>query len=89
MNMSTSAGDALPQWKAAPLISGVAAETIIHITFDGKGGAEAVRRWDIGKRVRDIEVRPDGSLWTLENGAPGDLYHLMPKEIGNSGSLSN
>ena len=47
--------------------------------FDGKGGATAVQRWNVGKRVRDIEEAPDGSLWMFEDANPGGLYRLTPK----------
>ena len=34
-----------------------------RITFDAAGGAKVVDRWTIGKRIRDVEEAPDGSLW--------------------------
>ena len=34
---------------------------------------------DIGKRVRDVEEAPDGSLWIVEDANPGALIHLIPK----------
>jgi glucose/arabinose dehydrogenase len=72
-------GSMFPQWNGSALISGLASEAIIRVTFDGKGGATAVNRWDIGKRVRDIEEAPDGSLWMVEDASPGGLYRLTPK----------
>ncbi|SEJ51545.1 PQQ-dependent sugar dehydrogenase [Frateuria terrea] len=78
-NLMFYKGSAFPQWNGSALIGGLASEAIVRVTFDGKGGAKAVQRWDIGKRVRDIEEAPDGSLWMLEDAAPGGLYHLMPK----------
>lgn len=78
-NLMFYKGNAFPHWKGSALISALAAEAIVRVTFDGKGGATAVQRWDVGKRVRDIEEGPDGSLWMLEDAAPGGLYRLMPK----------
>jgi glucose/arabinose dehydrogenase len=52
---------------------------IIRVTFDSKGGATAVQRWSIGKRIRDVEEAPDGSLWLLEDAQPGGLFRLTPK----------
>ena len=78
-NLMFYKGSAFPHWKGSALISGLASEAIVRVTFDGKGGAKAVQRWDIGKRVRDIEEAPDGSLWMLEDAAPGGLFHLTPK----------
>ena len=68
-----------PQWNGNAFVSGMATEALVRVTFDGKGGATAVQRWSMGKRVRDIEEGPDGSLWMLEDANPGGLYHLTPK----------
>ena len=58
-------------------------KSLTRIVFDGKGGAEAAERWDIGFGVRDAEVAPDGALWISEgsqnNNVPGNLYRLTPK----------
>jgi glucose/arabinose dehydrogenase len=72
-------GSMFPQWNGSALISGMASEAIIRVTFDGKGGATAVDRWAVGKRVRDIEEAPDGSLWMVEDAKPGGLYRLAPR----------
>jgi glucose/arabinose dehydrogenase len=68
-----------PQWNGSGFVSGLATMCINRIIFDGKGGAKAGERWDIGKRVRDIEEGPDGSLWILEDANPGGLIHVTPK----------
>ena len=72
-------GHMFPQWNGSALISGLVAEGIIRITFDAKGGAAVANRWNVGKRVRDIEEAPDGSLWMVEDASPGGLYRLTPK----------
>lgn len=78
-NLMFYKGNLFPQWNGSALISGLASEAIVRITFDGKGGATAVQRWSIGKRVRDIEEAPDGSLWMVEDAEHGGLFHLTPK----------
>ena len=50
-----------------------------RIIFDGHGGAKTAERWNVGKRIRDIEQGPDGSLWMLEDANPGALIHVTPK----------
>jgi aldose sugar dehydrogenase len=72
-------GSIFPQWDGDALISGLGTQSIVLVTFDGKGGATAAQRWTLGKRIRDIEEAPDGSLWILEDGNPGDLVHATPK----------
>ena len=72
-------GAMFPQWNGSALISGLASKTIIHITFDGKGGATPGERWDVGHRIRDVEVAPDGALWMLEDAKGGGVFRVTPK----------
>ncbi len=72
-------GSAFQGWDGSALVSGLASMALVRITFDGKGGATAVQRWNVGKRMRDVEEAPDGSLWMLEDSTTGGLYHLTPK----------
>jgi glucose/arabinose dehydrogenase len=78
-NLMFYKGSLFSQWNGSALLSGLVSEAIVRVTFDGKGGATAVQRWSIGKRIRDIEEAPDGSLWMLEDAKPGGLFHLTPK----------
>ncbi len=68
-----------PQWSGSAIVTGLAGMCLVRVTFDGHGGAKAVERWDVGKRIRDIAEGPDGSLWMLEDADPGALIHLTPQ----------
>jgi glucose/arabinose dehydrogenase len=68
-----------PQWDGSGFISGMATMSLNRIIFDGKGGAKAAERWEVGKRIRDVEQAPDGSLWMIEDANPGALIHVTPK----------
>ena len=72
-------GAMFPQWNGNALIGGMASHTVNRIVFDGKGGATPAERWDVGKRIRDIEVAPDGAIWMLEDANPGGVYRVTPK----------
>ncbi|HKP66850.1 MAG TPA: PQQ-dependent sugar dehydrogenase [Casimicrobiaceae bacterium] len=78
-NLMFYTGDVFPQWHGSALISGLVSKVIDRVTFDDKGGARVSQRFDVGKRVRDVEQAPDGSLWMLEDANPGGLYHLTPQ----------
>jgi aldose sugar dehydrogenase len=71
-------GDLFPQWKGSALIGGLATRTLSRITFDGKGGATAAERWDVGHQIRDVAVGPDGAVWMIENANPGGLFRVTP-----------
>lgn len=68
-----------PQWDGSGFISGLGSKSLNRIIFDGKGGAKTAERWEVGKRIRDVEQAPDGSLWMLEDANPGALIHVTPK----------
>jgi aldose sugar dehydrogenase len=68
-----------PQWNGNGFLGGMGTMTLNRIVFDGHGGAEIANRWGVGKRIRDVEEGPDGSLWMLEDASPGGLIHVTPK----------
>jgi glucose/arabinose dehydrogenase len=72
-------GAMFPQWQGSALISGIATMSLSRVTFDGQGGATPAERWSVGKRLRDVEVAPDGALWMLEDSQTGGLYRVTPK----------
>ena len=78
-NLTFYKGAMFPQWNGSALMGGMQTQTLNRITFDGKGGAKAAERWDVGHRIRDVEVAPDGALWMLEDRNPGGLYRVTPK----------
>ena len=73
-----------PQWNGNGFISGMGTRSLNRIVFDGHGGAKAAERWDVGKRIRDVEEGPDGSLWLLEDANPGALIHVTPQAAGSN-----
>jgi glucose/arabinose dehydrogenase len=77
-NLMFYKGAMFPQWNGSAFASGLAAKALIRITFDGKGGAQTAERWDMGRRVRDVEVAPDGALWMIEDAKPGGVFRLTP-----------
>jgi glucose/arabinose dehydrogenase len=78
-NLTFYTGNMFPQWRGSALMGGLATRTLNRITFDAKGGATPAERWDVGHRIRDVEVGPDGALWMLEDANPGGLFRVTPK----------
>jgi len=73
-------GNMFPQWNGSALMGGMQTRTLNRITFDGKGGAKPAERWDVGHRIRDVEVAPDGAIWMAEDANPGGLFRVTPKQ---------
>ncbi|MEO8074917.1 MAG: PQQ-dependent sugar dehydrogenase [Acidobacteriota bacterium] len=78
-NLTFYKGALFPQWQGSALIAGMATKTINRVTFDGKGGATPAERWDVGHRIRDVAVAPDGAVWMLEDANPGGVFRVTPK----------
>jgi glucose/arabinose dehydrogenase len=68
-------GDMFPEWRGSALIAGLKPRAIIRVAIDGDTASEA-ERFDMGKRIREVEQGPDGALWVLEDGDGGRLLRL-------------
>ncbi len=72
-------GALFPRWRGSLLIGGLASETLSRVVFDARGNPAPAERWDVGFRVRDVAVAPDGAVWLLEDSTRGALSRLAPK----------
>jgi glucose/arabinose dehydrogenase len=41
--------------------------SLVRIEFDGNSAREA-QRFDMQRRIREVEQGPDGAIWLLEDG---------------------
>ena len=71
-------GAMFPQWQGSALIGGMASKTLSRVVVKGDT-ATGAERWNVDKRIRDVVVAPDGSLWLLEDANPGGMYHVTRK----------
>ncbi|MGV7119657.1 PQQ-dependent sugar dehydrogenase [Sphingopyxis sp. 550A] len=71
-------GDLYPGWKNSLLMGALSGEGLIRMSIDGDSLHKA-DRWDFGQRIREVEVREDGSVWLLSDGRDGKLLELVPK----------
>lgn len=78
-NLTFYTGAMFPEWRGSALVGGLATQTLNRITFDGKGGAAPAERWNVGHRIRDVEVAPDGAVWMIEDAGSGGLFRVTPK----------
>ncbi len=72
-------GSAFPQWRGNGFIGGLSSQSLLRIEFDGDHAREAAR-YDMGKRIREVEQGPDGALWLLEDGSSARLLKLQPMQ---------
>jgi aldose sugar dehydrogenase len=70
-------GSAFPAWRGDVLVAGLSSKALVRVDVDGVNAREA-ERWDMGKRIREVEQGPDGSVYLLEDEAGGRLLKLTP-----------
>jgi aldose sugar dehydrogenase len=73
-------GDAFPKWKGDGFIGGMSSQSLVRIEFNGDTAREA-ERFDMQRRIREVEQGPDGAIWLLEDGkgrSTGWLLKLTP-----------
>lgn len=76
-------GDLFPAWKGNGFIGGLSSESLVRIEFSGDSAREA-QRFDMRRRIREVEQGPDGAIWLLEDGRSGGkgwLLKLTPEAV--------
>ena len=71
-------GAMFPQWKGSALIGGLRVHALVRVAFRADGQPDEAERWDMGDRIRDVAVAPDGAVWIIEDDSPGRLLRLTP-----------
>ena len=73
-------GAMFPRWdgNGSVLIGGLSSQSLSRIVING-ASAQPAERWNVGRRVRDVAVGPDGAVWMLEAANPGGLFRVTPK----------
>ena len=68
-----------PKWRGNAFIGGLRSKSLIRVRIEGDQ-AEEVERFDMGKRIREVEQGPSGAIWVLEDKKGGRLLRLTPHE---------
>ena len=72
-------GSLFTGWKNHALIGGLRSEALIRVAIQGEQ-AQEVERFDMGKRIREVEQGPQGAIWVLEDRQGGRLLRLTPHQ---------
>ena len=72
--------DLFPAWKGSLFIGGMKPGHLARLTLDGfrVAGEERLLE-DLGARIRDVNVGPDGALYLLTDAENGAILKLLPK----------
>lgn len=75
-------GELFPDWRGDGFIGGLSSKSLVRVEFDGEKARET-QRFDMQRRIREVEQGPDGAIWLLEDGTrngDGWLLKLTPKK---------
>lgn len=64
-------------WTNDFILSGLVQQGLVRVRVSGNAAAE-VGRIGLGARIRAVEEAPDGRIWVLQDGNPGNLIELTP-----------
>jgi glucose/arabinose dehydrogenase len=77
-NLMFYKGAMFPQWNGSALIGGMGTKTLNRLVITG-ATVKPAERWNVGHRIRDVQVAPDGALWLIEDADPGGMFRVTPK----------
>ncbi|MFD1912996.1 PQQ-dependent sugar dehydrogenase [Halodurantibacterium flavum] len=66
-------------WAGDMLIGGLVTEGIMRVRLD-EGQVVEEEAIEIGRRIRDVQVGPDGAIWVLTEHEDGEVLRLTPQE---------
>lgn len=72
-------GDLFPQWRGDMLHGGLVARGIVRTRLDGQKVIE--EEWmltEFDRRIRDVQVHRDGSVWLLTEHEDGEVLRVSP-----------
>jgi glucose/arabinose dehydrogenase len=64
-------------WTENFIIAGLVQQGLVRVRVTGDSAAE-VGRIGLGMRIRAVREAPDGRIWVLQDGNPGNLIELTP-----------
>jgi glucose/arabinose dehydrogenase len=72
-------GEQFPEWQGDMLIGGLSGQALVRLSLEGQQvqGEEWMLE-DMERRIRDVKVAEDGSIWLLTEHEDGEVLRLTP-----------
>ncbi|WP_164735647.1 PQQ-dependent sugar dehydrogenase [Marinobacter sp. NP-4(2019)] len=79
--MAFYTGDRFPEWKGDLFVGALKMRKLVRLSIENETVKEEEDLLeDLGERIRDVRMGPDGVLWLLTDSANGRVYRLVPLE---------
>lgn len=73
-------GDLFPEWKGNILVGSLSPGGLVRLVLqDGKVVHEERYRGKLGRRIRDVQQAPDGSIYLLTDSSNGRILRVTPR----------
>jgi glucose/arabinose dehydrogenase len=72
-------GNMFPQWKNNILIGGLTTQEVVRLVLKDSKVIEE-ERLSLPKRIRDVDVAPDGSIYVLTDHDDGNVWRITATE---------
>ncbi|MEX0605492.1 MAG: PQQ-dependent sugar dehydrogenase [Marinobacter sp.] len=77
--MAFYTGEDFPAWQGDLFVGALKMQKLVRLSIEnGEVTEEEDLLEDFGKRIRDVRMGPDGSLWLLTDGSNGEVIRLHP-----------
>ena len=77
--MAFYTGEHFPGWQGDLFVGALKMQKLVRLTIDdGEVTEEEDLLTDLGARIRDVRMGPDGMLWLLTDAPQGKVYRLVP-----------
>lgn len=72
-------GDKFPAWKGKALFGGLSSKALFVVALDASTKtATQTEKFDMGRRIRDVALAPDGTVYLIGDAPDGALLQLLP-----------
>lgn len=74
-------GSLFPEWQGDLFVGALKLQKLVRLSIkDGKVREEEDLLTDLGARIRDVRMGPDGALWLLTDDSEGKVYRMIPAQ---------
>ncbi|MDL0430495.1 PQQ-dependent sugar dehydrogenase [Marinobacter sp. TBZ242] len=79
--MAFYTGNRFPQWQGDLFVGALKMRKLVRLKIEnGEVREEEDLLEDLGERIRDVRMGPDGVLWLLTDHSNGKVYRILPAE---------
>lgn len=77
--MAFYTGDEFPEWRGDLFVGALKMQKLVRLSIENEEVKEEEDLLeDLGERIRDVRMGPDGALWLLTDDADGKVYRIVP-----------